>query len=244
MHTNKNYRPLSVSSKRKMLMESLEKFFTEVDKHDEHMRLFLELVEKGAKISLRIIDWFVTNYSRVRGVVIVHTKKGEPNSSSAYFDVHDSYKQQLKQHSKKQFDPFCRRKRINFHYQVTVDGQTHIKKIKTTVGQLNFFKWAIENGVIKYIQDNFGDIEEVMRSYVKGQREAKRKLKDDKLKSEDTGGETTKNHSACGNSTHEEPKTRRRSSSFGTVSGTTSTSSVGTCSNTQHGAGSGGGGLV
>ena len=57
-----------------------------------------------------------------------------------------NYKSQLKAFSKKQFDPFCRRKRIKFDYEKS-------KNIITTIGQLNFFKWIIENKILDYIKD-------------------------------------------------------------------------------------------
>jgi hypothetical protein len=44
------------------------------------------------------------------------------------------------------FDPFCRHDRINFH------------GISTTVGQLNFFAWTIEDGILNYMNDHIGDI--------------------------------------------------------------------------------------
>jgi hypothetical protein len=33
------------------------------------------------------------------------------------------------------------------------------KSIQTTIGQLNFFKWALENEVISYIEKNYATIE-------------------------------------------------------------------------------------
>ena len=65
------------------------------------------------------------------------------------------YKNQLKAYSKKQFDPFCRRERISFN-------DINNNEIITTVGQLNFFKWAIENKIIEYIYNHFEDIENDM----------------------------------------------------------------------------------
>ena len=64
------------------------------------------------------------------------------------------YKSQLKSYSKKKFDPFCRRDRINFNCN-DID-------IETTMGQLNFFKWAIDNMIIEYIIQNYEDIENDM----------------------------------------------------------------------------------
>ena len=66
-----------------------------------------------------------------------------------------NYKAQLKSFSKKQFDPFCRRERISFKYNEN-------DSVVTTVGQLNFFKWSIENDILKYIGNNLKDIEEAV----------------------------------------------------------------------------------
>ena len=68
------------------------------------------------------------------------------------FIVHMNYKSQQKAYSKKQFDPFCRRDRINFFYDKN-------NSITTTVGQLNFFRWAIQNNILEYIEENIENIE-------------------------------------------------------------------------------------
>lgn len=36
--------------------------------------------------------------------------------------------------------------------------------METTIGQLNFFKWAIENNIIEYIRSNYEIIENDMNS--------------------------------------------------------------------------------
>ena len=36
--------------------------------------------------------------------------------------------------------------------------------IQTTIGQLNFFKWALENEVITFIEQNYSSIEKDMNS--------------------------------------------------------------------------------
>ena len=66
--------------------------------------------------------------------------------------MHLNYKNQLRAYSKKQFDPFCRRERIHFYYNTE-------NYLVTTVGQLNFFKWIIENKIITYMQENIDKIE-------------------------------------------------------------------------------------
>ena len=71
-----------------------------------------------------------------------------------------SYKNLLNAYSKKIFDPFCRRDRIEFEFKDK-------KKIVTTVGQLNFFRWAIQNNVLNYIIEHYKEIEEDMNKNTK-----------------------------------------------------------------------------
>ena len=67
------------------------------------------------------------------------------------------YKLKLKAYSKRRFDPFCRWDRITIPYS---NGTF----IQTTIGQLNFFKWALENGVVSYIEAHYSDIEDDMNT--------------------------------------------------------------------------------
>ena len=73
------------------------------------------------------------------------------------FKVYIDYKLKLKAYSKRRFDPFCRWDRITIPYKTG----THIE---TTIGQLNFFKWALENKVIDYIEENYEEIENDMNT--------------------------------------------------------------------------------
>jgi hypothetical protein len=132
-----------MESKDDLLMEKITAYYMDIKKYN----IMCNIIAGSEKISLRIIDWFVTNYSKKNNVIYQKKKK--------QFIVYLNYKSQLKAYSKKYFDPFCRRKRIIFH----------IKKrdeLVTTVGQLNFFKWAIESGVITYIRKNIEKIENDM----------------------------------------------------------------------------------
>jgi len=96
-----------------------------------------------SKLSLRLIDWFVTNYAKKFNTSFV-------NSQNKYIIVYLSYKSHLKAYSKKMFDPFCRYKRIRF------------QDIDTTVGQLNFFEWIISDEILDYIYTNTEQIQKDM----------------------------------------------------------------------------------
>lgn len=147
-----------VPNKQDILMNSLTEFFKDLD-HINHM---LPIIKGNSKISLRIIDWFVTNYAKKNNTRIL-THGDDESGSMKQFLVFLNYKAQLKAYTKKQFDPFCRRERINFYYDPTDAG----KHIETTVGQLNFFRWAIKNQVLAYIESNLQDVELDMNSSIR-----------------------------------------------------------------------------
>lgn len=140
-----NKKELNINSKKDLLMDSLTKFFTNIDNLDK----IVNIISGKSKISLRILDWFVTNYSKKNNVSY------KINNKNNNFIVYLDYKSQLKAYSKKQFDPFCRRERISL-----LDHNDC--EIVTTVGQLNFFRWAIENNILKYIEKNYNEVEKDM----------------------------------------------------------------------------------
>lgn len=140
----------NISSKKDLLMQSLINFFTNRDYLDQ----VIPIITGKSKISLRILDWFVTNYSKKNNT---HFQVEDINSKVKNFIVYLDYKAQLKAYSKKSFDPFCRRERISF-----IDHDN--KELITTVGQLNFFRWGIENNILSYINENFDIIETDMNN--------------------------------------------------------------------------------
>lgn len=147
------FNKINLVSKQDLLMKSLTNFFRiniNIDK-------ILPVINGESNISLRILDWFVTNYSKKNNIIYdVKTS----NNEIKQFMVHLDYKSQLKAYSKKQFDPFCRRERLTFIDQYN-------NEIITTAGQLNFFRWAIENNVIDYIQENISVIENDMNQSIR-----------------------------------------------------------------------------
>lgn len=121
----------------------------------EPLKIMLDVINGESSISLRIIDWFSTNYAKKNYTVYTIPENG--SKPERRFKVYLDYKLNLKAYSKKRFDPFCRWDRIAFPY-------LNNSYIQTTVGQLNFFKWAIDNQVIHYIEANYRDIEHDMNS--------------------------------------------------------------------------------
>ena len=111
------YTTNNTNTQNELLMQHLMEFY----KYNGHLNKMMKIINGDSKISLRIVDWFVTNYS------------------------------------KKRFDPFCRWERITIPY----DKDTNME---TTIGQLNFFKWAIENNIIEYIENHYQLIENDMNA--------------------------------------------------------------------------------
>ena len=122
----------------------------------------MPIINGNTELSLRIIDWFVTNYCKKHNITY-YLKNGENDTDSEQFIVWLRYKMQLKSFLKKQFDPFCRRERICFFY----NNGNDLDHIITTIGQLNFFKWAIERGVISYIKNHIKEIEKDMNDNIR-----------------------------------------------------------------------------
>ena len=137
---------IQISSQEHMLIKSLEKFYFS----NNNMNIMLPIVRGESNISMRLIDFFVTNYSKRNRV----TYNIEENGVKNIFNVYLSYKSQLKAFNKKYFDPFSRGNRIPFFFPDDC--------IITTIGQLNFFKWAINNLILDYISLNYKEIENDM----------------------------------------------------------------------------------
>ena len=126
-----------------LLLQKLLEFYSE----NNNMKKMISIITGDSRISLRIVDWFATNYAKKYYTVYEINEKR--------FKVYNDYKLNLKAYSKKRFDPFCRWERISIPYEKN-------SFIQTTIGQLNFFKWAIQNGIVSYIENNYADIESDM----------------------------------------------------------------------------------
>lgn len=140
---------MTIVKKNDLLMSKISDYF---NKKPENIDYLINILNNKFQISLRIIDWFVTNYSKKNNVCWI--------IKNDRFVVYINYKSQLKAYSKKYFDPFCRRERIYFYYNKN-------DYIITTIGQLNFFKWAIENNIIEFIRENYKTIEKDMQNSLK-----------------------------------------------------------------------------
>jgi hypothetical protein len=141
----------AVDTKLSLLMNSLTEFYKNPVYIDEIKRI----VDQNSVISLRILDWFITNYAKKHRINL--------RASDQTIDVYQNYKLQLKSFSKKQFDPFCRKNKIVFYY-------TDSDYIETSCGQLCFFRWCFENNILSYVKNNLSDIEQDMKNSLKSKK--------------------------------------------------------------------------
>ena len=141
-------RKRKIHCKQELIVMSLQTFYAQ----RKDIKEIMELLQGTSIISLRLIDWFVTNYAKRHTIGYV--------IGGQEFMVYMSYKSQLKAYSKKLFDPFCRRERIMF----SLPG---VEQFITTVGKLNFFRWAIEKNVIEYLKVHRETVETEMNAHMK-----------------------------------------------------------------------------
>jgi hypothetical protein len=137
-----------VDTKLSLLMKSLTEFYT----NELYIEQIKNIIDQNSVVSLRILDWFITNYSK-KHRTIIFSKKGS-------FDVYQNYKLQLKSFSKRQFDPFCRKNKIIFYYNEN-------DYIETSCGQLCFFRWCFENDILSFVKNNLSIIEQDMKNSLK-----------------------------------------------------------------------------
>ena len=135
-----------VESSKDLLLISLTNYYTQKN----NIHIIKDIVEGNSMLSLRLIDWYVTNYCKHNNVVFTLKK-----NSVDYFNVYMNYRSQLKAFKKILFYPFRRRDRIVFHYDQD-------NKLNTTIGQLNFFRWAIENNVLEHLNKSIHMVENDM----------------------------------------------------------------------------------
>ena len=141
---------MDVETKLSLLMKSLNEFYKE-PKYVEEIK---SIIDQNSVISLRILDWFVTNFSRKHRTYIDSQ------------DVYQSYKLQLKAFSKKSFDPFSRKNKIIFYY-------TDNDYIETSCGQLCFFRWCFQSGILDYVKNHLQTIEQDMKNSLKSRKVGK-----------------------------------------------------------------------
>jgi len=159
-----------INTSNELLLNSLNTFYS----NNEEYKLILKKIINGKhELSLRMIDWLVTRFAKSNN--IIYWIKDNDNTIYYYLPDNDEkikndkykkitlyldYRAQLKSFKKFNFDAFRRHKRILFKINEKTD-----EYIETTIGQLNFFKWAFNNKIINYAIENQKIIYENMSKF-------------------------------------------------------------------------------
>ncbi len=140
-------------SGKELLLSSLSIFY---DKNEKYLNILKMIIDGKHQLSLRMIDWLITIYAKNNNMVYwinlnddkIYYDLPEDNSNNfKKINLYLDYRSQLKSFKKINFDSFRRHDRISF---ISNKGTT----LETTIGQLNFFKWAFNNRVINYAIEN------------------------------------------------------------------------------------------
>ena len=139
-----------------LLKESLIQFYSNFS----HFSTIKNIIEDHSVVSLRTLDWFVTNYSKTHMCYLL------PDVLPSTL-IHQSYKNQLKAYYKRYFDPFRRHERVflchdGLDAQLLTDAPNESVYVITTLGQMNFFRWVISHHILEYVTIHIQAIEQDM----------------------------------------------------------------------------------
>jgi len=152
------------NTSKELLLLSINSFY---NLNEKYKLILKDIIDGKHELSLRMIDWLVTRYAKNNNIIFWIN-----DSDNIYYNLPDNYetekfkkitlyldyRAQLKSFKKFNFDAFRRHERITFN----IDKD---EEIETTIGQLNFFKWAFNNKIIIYAIENQKKIYENMSKF-------------------------------------------------------------------------------
>ena len=153
-----------LSSSDRVLLESIIDWYNENPKHIDK---YMEIVKRKNGMSLRVIDWLVTNYSKEKSISI------ESNIDCLPRDLNRDYQKNLTAYNKKNLDPFARKNKIT----IKIVSNNETENRSTTVGQLNFFRWFCKNNLDVYISKERKKIDAHMKESEKNKKNKKNKAR-------------------------------------------------------------------
>lgn len=154
------FKIIQLTSQELLKLKGNEEFYD----NDENADKFIKIISGESQISIRLIDHFVTKYSKYNKC----NYKIMENNKETIFNVYFDYKNQLKHFQKTHFDPFSRGDRIPFFMKETC--------IITTIGQLNFFKWFISKKIFDYLLSKKDEVFEDMNKKNKNEKKSVNKV--------------------------------------------------------------------
>lgn len=162
------------TSKEKDILNKNKNFYST---NKKYINTMLDIINSDSDISIRVLDWFVANFSKKNNTCY----RIKINGRDELFYVNNEYKNQLHGYTKEYFDPFCRKNKLIYTYK---SGENKIKFI-SSIGQLNFFQWAIRNKIINYVERHLEEIEWDMKETSRKNKEKKMALMEEESSEED-----------------------------------------------------------
>jgi len=158
---------MTTDSGKDLLLSSLYSFY---ENNEKYKAILKTIIDGKHVLSLRMIDWLVTRYAKNNNIIYwindidnnIYYNLPDNYSNEKYrkITLYLDYRAQLKSFKKFNFDAFRRHDRISF--MINSEKEQYIE---TTIGQLNFFKWAFNNKIINYAVDNQKSIYENMSKF-------------------------------------------------------------------------------
>lgn len=121
-----------------VLETAIANFFKKKENYDK-----LKQINENKNIQPRLIDYFVTQYSKLSPQFFIPEINGK---GYGLMDVYSSYKLQLKGYHKKSFNLFDKKKLLRVGPPPSV--------IEMPISKLNVFRWMIDNGIYEIIETN------------------------------------------------------------------------------------------
>jgi len=134
----------------------------------------INIISKNYKfvnnISVRIVNWFVTNYSKYHNTSISKKPTTTTNNNNTQlnedlnFFVWNQFGSAKSAFNINLFDPYCRNNKIIISLQ-SIQPLSHLFNtpippyLLTSIAQLNFFRWAINYHVLDFIDTHFNIIQ-------------------------------------------------------------------------------------
>ncbi len=153
----------SLSGADKVLLESIIEYY---NNHPDVIKKFISIVKRKNGMSLRVIDYLCTNFSKEHSIVI-GTKDGHIPR-----DLNSDYQKNLNAYNKKYLDPFSRRHKI----VITVSYENGLSEERaSSIGQMNFFRWFFNNNIDQYLSSEKNKIEAHMKKSENESRKNKKR---------------------------------------------------------------------
>ena len=156
---------------KELLLSSLISFYSNNNNYKSILKI---IIDGKHELSLRMIDWLVTRYAKNNNIIYwindtddniyYNLPDNYPNEKYRKINLYLDYRAQLKSFKKFNFDAFRRHERITFYIGDNIKKEAE-DYIETTIGQLNFFKWAFNNKIIIYALQNQKNIYDNMSKF-------------------------------------------------------------------------------